>query len=243
VLLHSRLRVKSLWDTLFNVGWSHATLDDTVEPGGTLAINQLMDVRDQMDREWQHAKFIGSCFNGKGVRPVDERDKARRERERTEREDRKIKVLHTYLNRQAGASEDDLKDKVQLPDGRTARVEKKFQALSVDELADQLSAALSDEKDHHDLVVDRRLREIGQLRDERAEFGRRIYSKSEADSAFHSSSVPISGSSRVLGGKAEAEAQLTRMRQLQAEFLAKRGRQIPGDLQDSDDDSSQESTS
>ena len=207
-----------------------------------VAVNQLTDVREQMDRDWQNAKFVGSCFNGKGVRSVDERDKARRERERTEREDAKMKVLHAYLNRQAGEGED-LKDRAQLPDGRIAQVEKKFQALSVDELAEQLSASLSGEKDHHDLVVDRRLREIGRLRDERVDMGRRIYSRSETESVFQASSVPIGGSSRVLGGRAEAEAQLARMRALQVEYLAKRSREIPGDLQSSDEDSSGESTS
>ena len=206
-----------------------------------VAVNQLMDVREQMDRDWQNAKFVGSCFNGKGVRSVDERDKARKERERTELEDQKMEVLYTYLNRTVGG-EEDLKDMAQLPDGRIARVEKKFQALSVDELAEQLSASLSGEKDHHDLVVDRRLREIGRLRDEQSEMGRKIYSRSEADSIFQSSSIPVSGSSRVLGGKAEAEAQLARMRRIQAEFLAKRARQIPGDLQGSDKLSSEEPT-
>ncbi len=205
-----------------------------------VAVNRLTDTKEQMDRDWQNAKFVGSCFNGKGVRSVDERDKARRERERTEREDAKMRVLYAYLNRQAGAAEEDLKDKAQLPDGRIAKVEKKFQAISVDELAEQLSAALSGEKDHHDLVIDRQLSKIDKLRDERVEMSRHIYSRSAADSVFQSASYPIGGSSRILGGKAEADAQLARMRALQMDFLAKRARQIPGDLQDSDGESPEE---
>jgi hypothetical protein len=123
-----------------------------------------------------------------------------------------------------------------------AQVEKKFQAISVDELAEQLSASLSGEKDHHDLVVDRKLREINTVREEQIEMGRRVYSRSESDSVFRaSSSIPISGASRIIGGKAEADAQLARMRKLQAEFVSKRARQIPGDLQSSDEGSSKES--
>ena len=201
------------------------------------ALNKLTDISDAMDRDWHNAKFVGSCMSSKGVRSVDERDRARRERERSEKEDLKMRVLHDYLNRQVGGEVEDSKNTAQLPDGRIAKVEKKFQALSVDELAEQLSAALSGEKDHHDLVVERRLEEIRRIRDENEGMGRDIYSRSASASvAAYSTSVPISGASRVLGGKAEAEAQLSRMRRLQAEFIAKRGRRVSEDLQSSDKD-------
>ena len=209
-----------------------------------VAVNRLTDIHDQLDRDWHNAKFIGSCMSSKGVRSVDERDRARREREKSEREDAKIKVLHDYLNRQAGGPSADARDSAQLPDGRIAKVEKKFQALTVDELADQLSAALSGEKDHHDIVVERKLEEIRRIREDNADMGRRVYTRSFSASVAGegSTSIPISGASRVLGGKAEAEAQLARMRKLQAEFIAKRGRQVQGDLQSSDRDETGESS-
>ncbi len=66
------------------------------------ALNRLLDVKEQMERDWTNAKFVGSCFAGKGVRAVDEKDKARAARERAELDELKEKVLHGYLNRALG---------------------------------------------------------------------------------------------------------------------------------------------
>ena len=226
----SHLSVHSPGSTGFEgtdrIGMNHAQQTWT-------ALNELLDVQEDMDRSWHNAKFIGSCFAGKGVRAVDERDRARKQRERSEREDLKMKVLHDYLNRQVGRKEDH-GDLAQLPDGRTAKVQKKFQAMSVQELADQLSAALSGEKDHHDLVVERQLQRIAQIRSENEEARQRIW-RTPALRDGARGSVPLSGASRVIGGKAEAEAQLSRMRKLQLDMVRKQARQIPPDLQDSDE--------
>lgn len=198
------------------------------------ALNRLLDERETVEREWTNAKFVGSCFAGKGVRAIDERDRSRRERERVEREDRKMEVLYMYLNRQ-GPGDTNKPATVTLPDGRLASVTKKFQADSVEELADQLSAALSGEKDHHDLVVERRMSQIRKVRDRMESERYAMYRGSTLkDGSFDSTSVPLHGPSRVLGGRAEADAQLRRMKAVRDAFLAEQARKVPADLESSD---------
>lgn len=200
------------------------------------ALNRLLDERETVEREWTNAKFIGSCFAGKGVRAIDERDRSRRERERIEREERKMEVLYRYLNRR-GPEDAERPATVTLPDGRLASVTKKFQADSVEELADQLSAALSGEKDHHDLVVERRMSQIRKVRDRMESERYAMYRGSTLkDGAFSSTSVPLHGPSRVLGGRAEADAQLSRMKLVRDDFLRKQARQVPADLESSDEE-------
>lgn len=157
------------------------------------ALNRLLDSKEQMERDWANSKFVGSCFAGKGVRAIDERDKARREREKSDLEDTRMAVLHAYLNRRPGAK--GAEPTVMLPDGRKAVVQKKFQAESAEELARQLEASLAGEKDHHDLVVERHVQRLKQATAQVEETKNRLYS-------LPASSEP---GSRVLGGKEEAE--------------------------------------
>jgi len=89
-----------------------------------VAMNKIIDRRDQIERDWGNAKFIGSCFAGKGVRSIDERDKTRLERERQELDDLKIKVLYNYLNKTEGQK--DAPQITVLPDGRRVVVEKRL---------------------------------------------------------------------------------------------------------------------
>ncbi len=182
------------------------------------ALNHLVDQREVMDAEWSNAKFIGSCFNGKGVRGVDEKDRGRREKERDEREEKKMKVLFRYLNRLPAGS-DGPPAEVVLPDGRKASVVKSFRAETVDELSEQLSAALSGEKDHHDRVVEAKERQNAERRAALQDLSRMMYSGPLPDdvrpgSAYASRTLPASGPSRILGGKAEAEALLERMNRM-----------------------------
>jgi hypothetical protein len=194
------------------------------------ALNRLVDDRDRMERDWTNAKFIGSCFAGKGVRTVDERDRARKERERTELEDQKIQVLHAYLNRQSSTQEAP-NNQVALPDGRMATVSGRFKAESVYELADQLSAALSGEKDHHDLVVEAK---VDQLRDRAAQIETTKTNIYRAP-IFDSNKNQMSAGAQILGGKEEAEALLERSNRLKMLQLQNFHRQIPGDEETSDD--------
>jgi hypothetical protein len=190
------------------------------------ALNRLLDQREEMESEWSNAKFVGSCFNGKGVRSVDERDRARKERERSEREDKKMRVLYRFLNR-LPAGDDRVPSEVTLPDGRRASVVKSFRAESVDDLAEQLSAALSGEKDHHDRIVEARERQNMERRQDIDGLRRLVYSSPGVDPGgsvagrYASSSVPASGSSRILGGKAEADAYIERMNAIRLDAAAR----------------------
>ena len=195
-------------------------LSGTEELGMTMcqqtwtSINMLIDRRETAEREWAHAKFVGSCLAGKGVRPIEERDRARLETERVEREEKKIKVLHSYLNRTSG--EGDAPQTMTLPDGRKAEVKRKFKAESAEELRDELSAALSGEKDYHDLVIEQKQREFRD-RHKHIEADRMkiMYGSNESKAGR----PMASGSSRILGGKNEAEAYLRRMEDLRVKQM------------------------
>lgn len=192
-----------------------------------VALNRLLDVKEQMERDWTNAKFVGSCFAGKGVRAIDEKDKARAARERSEQDELKVKVLHGYLNRTPGELRE---PEVFLPDGRKAVVVGRFRADSAQELADQMEAVVNEEKDHHDLVIEAKMRQVRERAESMDDSRQRIYQAPQ----FVDQGVPVSGSSRVLGGKADADALLARIRGLQAEQMAKHHRMIDGS-ENSDD--------
>lgn len=193
-----------------------------------VALNRLLDVKEQMERDWTNAKFVGSCFAGKGVRAVDEKDKARAAREKADQEELKIKVLHGYLNRVPGEMKE---PEVFLPDGRKAVLVGRFRAESAQELADQMSAALNQEKDHHDLVIEAKMRQVRERAESMDDSRQRIYHAPQ----FLDHGVPVSGSSRVLGGKADADALLARIRDLQFRQVADHHRKIDGlDAENSD---------
>lgn len=197
------------------------------------ALNQLMDRREEMERSWSEAKFIGSCFNSKGVRSVDEKDRARHEKEKSDVEDLKMKVLYRYLNRSAGPG-DEPPAHVQLPDGRMATVEKKFQADSVEELADQLSAALSGEKDFHDTVVEQHQSKMRERLKVLEGYQRGLYSMPAIESS--DTSFPVGGTTtRVLGGRDEADARLARMQALRIQNMERMRELRPGDLDETSD--------
>jgi hypothetical protein len=176
------------------------------------SMNVLIDRRETAEREWSHAKFIGSCFAGKGVRPIEEKDKARLETERSEREEKKLKVLHDYLNRSFDDSEKNLR-LVTLPDGRKAEVKKRYKSESADELANELSAALSGEKDYHDLVIEQKEREFRERhRNIETQRSKLMYGTGSSETP-ETLGTPIGAGSgsRVLGGRKEVDAYIKRM--------------------------------
>ena len=135
------------------IGMNHCQLTWT-------ALNRFLDKYDEMEKDWANAKFVGSCMAGKGIRSIDQRDQSRHERERIDREEKKMEVLRTYLNRTVGGPPRGAVETVSLPDGRTAEVVGRFRADSAQELAAQLTAALNDEKDAHDLAVESQIQHI-----------------------------------------------------------------------------------
>jgi hypothetical protein len=107
------------------------------------ALNYYEDRNEDAEREWENAKFIGSCMVGKGISKVYQQDTERRRKERDERLARKDRLLRqVYM----GESAD---DKAQQLQGAVV-----VAARSVDELAEQLGADLRGEKDWHDQVVE-----------------------------------------------------------------------------------------
>ena len=119
------------------------------------ALNYFDDHRETAEREWDNAKFIGSCFAGKEIKKIYSQDKDRRDKEKTERINRKDQLLRQVLlgeeiSTEKGASQ------YQIVTART-----------VEELASQLERDLRGEKDWHDMIVDReeaRLRESERAR-------------------------------------------------------------------------------
>jgi len=105
------------------------------------AVNYYEDIRDRMEREWEHAKFIASATAGKEIQKVHNSDRRRRETELAEQQKRRDKILRFTI---LGEPMDD--DKPMQGHVKVAR--------TVDELADQLERDLRGEKDFHDSVVD-----------------------------------------------------------------------------------------
>jgi hypothetical protein len=193
-----------------------------------VALNHIIDRREDMERDWSHAKFIGSCFAGKGIRSIDERDRSRLDKERVEREELKMKVLWKYLNR-TSYGDDGPEDLIVLPGGRKASVVKKFKAETAEELAAEMSAAASGEKDYHDLVIEQKQKEMR----ERAIVMNRERMQMYASPKLLPGSQSSTGS-RILGGKQEADAYLKRMAELREEQLARSRRPIEPDADTSE---------
>jgi len=201
------------------------------------ALNRILDRREEMEREWHNAKFVGSCMAGKGVRSIDEKDRARLEKERIEQEEQKIKVLHDYLNRKTGVEE--RKSRIHLPDGRFADVvegtqaDGKFRAETADELAEQLERALAGEKDFHDLVIEAKEREL-RIRARAINSAQNSFFHLPPMSTELDTSIGGDGGTRVVGDRGHAEAYVSRMRNLQAEQLKKAARQMNTEIDGSD---------
>lgn len=172
------------------------------------ALNRAVDRKEDIERDWTNAKFIGSCFAGKGVRSIDEKDRGRKEKERVDREDLKMKLLYKYLNRNVD-SEAEMPELHQLPDGRMAEITKRYRADSAEELRTQLESALNNEKDHHDRVIEKKQHEL-YLRARDIENDQRLIFTRQVDDVGNSTT----SGARILGGKEVAEAYLARMKDL-----------------------------
>lgn len=175
-----------------------------------MSLNTIIDRREISEREWANAKFIGGCFAGKGVKSIDEKDRARLETERTKREERKLEILRDYIN----GNDPNKKDEkiTRLPDGRMGVVEKSFKSSTVTELAEELSRAVSGEKDLHDLIVERKQKEAIEMHKNLEAQKRQLLSVPEVN--VDSFSIGGSGSSIIKGGKAAADQYADRMQAL-----------------------------
>jgi len=120
------------------------------------ALNLAEDRNDEYEREWENAKFIGSCFAGKGLSKIYAQDSDRRRKEREERFSRKDRLLRMVV-----LGEPITEKFIQIPGATIAG------PRTVEELAGQLEKDLRGDKDWHDKVVEnheRRVREQYQAR-------------------------------------------------------------------------------
>lgn len=106
------------------------------------ALNYYEDLREQVERDWDNAKFIGSCFAGKGLSKVYNQDNERRRKEREERFSKKDALLRHVILGQTIESGTAQYGGVPLVHARTT-----------EELSKQMAADLRGEQDWHDFVV------------------------------------------------------------------------------------------
>lgn len=175
-----------------------------------VAMNEVIDRKEEVETSWNHSKFIGSCFAGKGMISIDEQDKARRTREQQEIDERRMKVLRNYILQTEGKELAAEETTVPLPDGRQAVVEGRFKAETVDELADQLSASLSGEKDWHDRVVEEHFRKARAAQEAMSKQSRQLAAMPRH---LAEAGRPAAGGSRVLN-RQDADAYVKRMQAL-----------------------------
>jgi len=107
------------------------------------AINHFEDLHAQVERDWENAKFVGSCMAGKGIQRIYAQDDRRRRSEREAAWTRKDRILRHVL---MGEPLDEKKS------GRAGTV---IVARTVEDLVEQRRKELQGEKDWHDEVVDR----------------------------------------------------------------------------------------
>jgi len=171
------------------------------------ALNYFEDMAAATEREWEHAKFIGSCTAGKGIQKVYNRDHDRHRKEAEERIARKDKLLRHIFD---GAP---LQDGTTLRNGQIVNV-----AQTVEELTDQLERSLRGEKDWHDNVVEaHEQRTRGQYQDQQAQLQTMA---EESSKRFGDQS--IMGETELVGlSPQQVQERIQRSRQHQAQALAR----------------------
>jgi hypothetical protein len=107
------------------------------------SLNHYEDLHEQIEREWENAKFIGSCSAGKGIQKVYTQDVDRRRKRREDIVSRKDAVIRYALF-------GELPSENQSQQGHAVMVT----AKTTDELAKQLEMSLRGEKDWHDEIIE-----------------------------------------------------------------------------------------
>jgi len=169
------------------------------------AANYFEDLKENVEREWENAKFIASAMAGKGMQRVHSQDRQRRKREREERLERRDKILRFALLNEA-------------PSEAGSGVSHVKVARTVEELAAQLEHDLKGEKDWHDMVVDqyeRRVKNEHQARLEAIRQRQVDYQDRYGDQSVIGGSDPKEGLT-----PDEVRFRIERRRQLTAQRLA-----------------------
>ena len=168
------------------------------------SLNHFDDLRETAEREWDNAKFIGSCFAGKGIQKIYSQDKDRRIKEREERVKRRDQLIRQVVYREDP-------DKTS-QDGKYVMTV----AKSVEELADQLEKGLRGEKDWHDEIVAREEERIKeQIRGRQVKLQDLIKEREEKQATTPLVTRPLEGLTRE-----EVQQRIERRRQLLAQETA-----------------------
>ncbi len=172
------------------------------------AINYYEDLHESNEREWENAKFVGSCMAGNGVSKVYQHDNDRRQKEREERLAKKDRILRQVLLGEKQA------ENIKQLQGAVVTG-----AHSVEELASQLEKDLRGEKDWHDQVVEEHTNRIKRNIQGRQEQVRELAHRHEEEF----------GDKKLIGGTDftglsidEVQQRITRRKQLEAQQAAKR---------------------
>lgn len=171
------------------------------------ALNYYEDLKETTEREWEHAKFVGSCMVGKGLSKIYNSDRDRRRKEHEERVSRKDKLLRQVLLGQTIEA-------TTIKNGQLV-----VAANTVEELAAQLERDLKGEKDWHDQVVaDYENRVRSAMHDRRQELARM---SQEREKEFNGKM--LRGSTDMTGlTPEEVQQRIERRRQVNAQNLATR---------------------
>jgi hypothetical protein len=172
------------------------------------ALNFYEDRHETVERDWENAKFIGSCFAGKGIQKIYQQDTDRRQKEKEERFTRKDRLLRQVLLGEKP------QDKVKQLHGAVLTG-----AHSVEELADQLQSDLRGEKDWHDRVVEEHTQRIKKNIQTRQGQVQALALRNEEEFGGHK----VIGSTDFRGLNAqEVQERITRRKQLEAQEAARR---------------------
>jgi len=171
------------------------------------ALNHFEDLGVTQEREWENAKFVGSCMAGKGVQKVYNQDRDRHRKEAEERIARKDKLLRHVL------------EGIPMDDGKTVRNGQVVNlAQTVEQLAEQLDRSLRGEKDWHDKVVEEHETRV---RDQIEQKKQQFKALAEASAEKFDGKQLYGGSDAQGLTPQQVQERIQRSRQLQAQAVAR----------------------
>ncbi len=172
------------------------------------ALNYYEDQREDMEREWDNAKFIGSCFAGKGIAKVYAQDTERRKKDKEERIVKKDALLRSVL-----LGEENVQGSSQQY-GATFVV-----ARTVEDLAAEMEKNLRGEKDWHDYIVDQHERAS---RESTAEQQQRLQAMIDEREREYQGRMLVGGTDLNGLTRAEVEQRLARTKAVESQEAAQR---------------------
>ena len=170
------------------------------------ALNYFDDLKEQAEREWDTAKFVGGCFvGGKEIRKIHNHDQERRTKEKEDRIERRDKLIRQVLLRED-------------PDAPDSKGPVRIVARTVGELATQLERDLRGEKDWHDEVV---AREEARIKEGIRQRQQKLKEMSEGKGEEGGPRLPYSAHTETAGlTREEVQQRILRRRQLEAQQSA-----------------------